>query len=166
MSINLIKIKGQDEASSVRIIINDDLEIIGSAINDIDSILSLSSGNFDNTAYNGSTIGSLKTGDVNSVGTTGITIQTGNLIVTAGKITFGSATAEIDMGQHVKINKVTYPTSSGTSSGLQATSFIKFAPYTSASINDIQSPDAGVVLYNSSTNKLIVRTASGWENLN
>lgn len=164
--IKLDRIQGTAPAKVVRISLNNNSQIIESSLNAFNSILDLNSGILDNSLVNGAVVGSIKTGDIKSVGSIGLTLDNGNITLTKGVINLLATTSEINLGQSVKLNKVTYTTSNGTSSGLNLTSFVKFKNYTSLQLLDISNVEEGVVAYNTTTKKLVLYDGSGWVNLN
>lgn len=164
--INLIKIKGTDPNSNVRLVLNSNLEILQTTINKIDSILNLSSGNFDNTAVNQNIVGEIKTGKLTTTGTIGVVLMAGNLNLKTGKIILESTTSEIDFNQGVKLTKKSYNTSTTSLFAIVANSMIKFKGFTSLELLDIVNPEEGLVAFNLSTKKLVLYDGTGWSNLN
>jgi hypothetical protein len=164
--INLIKIKGTEPASSVRLVLNSNLEILQASINKIDSILNLSSGNFDNSLINQNIVGEIKTGKITTTGTIGVVLINGNVNLKTGKIILESTTAEIDFNQGVKLIKKSYDTSTTPLYALNMYSMLKFKGFTSLELLDIVNPEEGLVAFNSSTKKLVLYDGTGWSNLN
>lgn len=169
MAISLTTLNGTDSVSSSRITINDNFTTVLSALNKVLSIIDISTGKINNYSFNGSN-NDIETEDLVVKGSVGITVQSGNitlnnavgLTLVNGKITMGGATIE-------KINK-----SSGTStlptlnfSGVSATGGTGTAGYltiprlTMSTIQAITTPHLGSLVYETTTNKLLVCIASG-----
>jgi hypothetical protein len=163
--IKLIRLKGNEPSSNVRIALNSNLELIEVSLNKIDSILNLSSGTFDNTNVNSNVIGEVKTQKV-TVTTNGITLNAGNVDIKTGKLVIESDTAEIDLNQGVKLVKYFYANGNTPIYSVNLSSMFKIKGYSSAELIDIEDPDGGVLAFNSTTKKLVLYDGTGWSNLN
>jgi len=182
MAITITTLNGTDSIASSRITLNDNYNTIVSALNSVLSIIDIATGKIDNSSYGSNN--DIETEDLTVRGSTGggISVITGNVTVSNGSVIIpNTGYFEIGSGTGVKIEKITKNLSSGNIptwniSGIGTTGasgpigYITMPRLNTATIEDIQEPQLGAVVYDITTSKLKVCVASGatgtWDNLN
>ena len=169
MAITTTTINGTDSLAASRVTINDNFESIKSALNDILSIIDISTGKIDNSTFGSDN--DTETEDLKVKGAIGIQVTAGNISIDNGNITAKNF-IEFGNSSGVKVEKLTRNLTSGNVntlifSGVGATggtgnvAYIALPRLNTAVINDIQAPYLGALVYDLDLNKLKVCTASG-----
>jgi len=162
MAISLTTLNGTDSIASSRITINDNFTTASSAINSVLSIVDIATGFIDNTEYGSNN--SIKT--ENLTATSAITLSSGNLTLSNGNI-ITSGSLQLGAGTNVSINKNSHPLSSGSlfslnvsgSTGITGDSpvgALNIPRKSTATYEDIRNPQLGSIVYDTTTNKLMV----------
>lgn len=138
MAITTKDILGTDSISASRITINDNVNTLKEATNNVLSIIDTSSGAFDNTNY-----GSLKTVK------TGVLTATTS-IETNGNLTLTSTSGKINLGSSV-IEALTFNTNPVV--GINAFG-VKLPSGVEADFGGLAAGDAGLAFYDTSVNKI------------
>ena len=175
MAISLTSLQGTDSVASSRITINDNFTTVLSALNNVLSIIDISTGKINNSVYG--TNNDIETEDLivrgTSVGgisvlTGGITVSTGNIAVTLGKISLGAGTnaapiEKISKTFHSGAGTIPVINFSGTSAtgGTGTVGYLIPPKATTAAIENISTPHLGSIVYDTTTNRLKVCTVSG-----
>lgn len=170
MAISITTLNGTDSVSSSRITINDNFTTVLTALNKVLNIIDISTGKITN--YGKGTNPDIETEDLTIKGSTngGIIVESGNislqgssnLTLTNGKITIKSATIE---GVSRTAGSSTLPTLnfSGVASatgGVGTVGYLTIPRLATATIQAISTPHLGSLVYDTTTNKLLVCTAS------
>lgn len=166
MAISLTTLNGTDSIAASRITINDNFATVGSAINSLLSIIDIATGLIDNSSFGSNN--NIVTGNLTSNGSTGITITTGSLAISTGNITLGGR-IEFGAGTNVILKRSLHNLSSGsiyvldvagytgTAAGATAPGFVGhfvIPRQTTATIKDIQNPELGSLVYDTTQNAL------------
>ena len=152
MAITTKDILGTDSVSASRITINDNINTVKEAVNDVLDAFDTSTGKFDNSAYGGS----------------GNEVKTKKLVVTSGGITSAS-NATITTGNLavstgiISIGTTTFTT---TSNVIAIDAYAMDFPKTTT-LGALTASDAGRVYYDNSSgqNKLKLWTGTAWETI-
>jgi hypothetical protein len=173
MAISLTTLNGTDSLASSRITINDNFSTVLDALNDVLSIIDIATGKINNYGYGSNN--DMETEDLivrGSVGG-GISVITGDITLNNGNVSVAnSGYFEIGSGTGVKIEKITKNLTSGNIptwnfSGVGSTGasgpigYMTVPRLNTATIDDIQLPQLGALVYDIDTNELKVCTASG-----
>jgi hypothetical protein len=174
MAISLTTLNGTDSVAASRITINDNFNTILDAMNDLLSIIDIATGKINNYGYGSNN--DMETEDLIVRGSTGggISVITGGINVNNGNVAV-SGYFEIGSGSGArieKINKSSYAVPSanymtwnlsgvGTTGGTGTMSYMVLPRKSTAEINDIAAPQLGALVYDVSTNRVKVCTASG-----
>lgn len=174
MAISITTLNGTDSVSSSRITINDNFTTVLSALNKILNIIDISTGKINNKIA-GLSNPDIETEDLTVKGSTngGITVESGNITLTnaasiilnTGKISLGG----ISGSSLVNINKTSGATNLPTLnvSGISATGgastvgYLTIPRLATSVIQAITTPHTGSLVYDITTSKLLVCTASG-----
>lgn len=181
MAITLTTLNGTDSIAASRITINDNFSTIGDALNEVLSIIDIATGKIDNWNFGGSNP-TIESGDVivhGTVGTGGINVLSGNVITQNGNIivggTSGTGYVELGFNSGVKIQKVTknltvgnIPTidfagaagSTGTTGSTGAIGYVTIPRQPLATIQSIQNPQLGALVFDSTNMKVLVCTGT------
>jgi hypothetical protein len=166
MAISLTTLNGTDSIASARITINDNFSTLGSALNSVLSILDIATGFIDNTSYGSNN--NIRTESITA--TTGITISSGNLTISNGNAVL-SGSIQLGSGTNVNIKKNLHNLTSGTiytldvsgSTGITGSTpvgALVIPRLSTASYTDIRTPELGSIVYDISTDKLMVCTGT------
>lgn len=188
MAINITTINGTDSIASSRITINDNFETVKSSMNSLLEIIDITTGKIDNFNYSVGSSPDIETRNLTIRGTGGggINVITGNIQVGNGNLVIGSTSVgylQIGGGSNsIKIEKITKLLSGGgniptvNTSGTGATGgtgpvgYITLPRLETSTIEAIETPSLGSLVYDIDTNQVKVCTASGatgtWSVLN
>jgi hypothetical protein len=169
MAITITTLNGTDSVSSSRITINDNFSTVLNSLNKILAIIDTSTGKIKNVGYPGM-LNNIETTDLTvtgaggiNVSTGGITLTAGNINLTAGKINLGTMTIE-RVTKSLVNSTTTLPTLnlSGTSAtgGTGVSAYLTIPRLNTAVIQAIATPPIGSIVYDTTTNKLMVCTVS------
>lgn len=171
MAISITPLLGTDSISSSRITVNDNLNTITDALNDVLSIIDIATGKINNYGYGSNN--DMETEDLTIRGSVGggISVISGNITVNNGNVA-ASGYFELGSGSGVQISKVTknlttgsIPTinvsGDGSTGGTGPIGALVVPRLTTAVINDIRLPQLGSIVFDVSTLQLKVCTASG-----
>lgn len=164
MAITITTLNGTDSIASSRITINDNFSTISTALNSVLSIIDIATGYIDNSGYGSNS--NIKTENITVTGSGGLTVSSGNVSVSTGNVVLGGY-VEFGSNTGIKIKKTSKSLSTGSiyvldASGATGASNSGSAGYlvvprlSTATIQDIRSPEFGAIVYDISTNKLKV----------
>jgi hypothetical protein len=173
MAISLTTLNGTDSVAASRISINDNFNTILDAMNDLLSIIDIATGKINNYGYGSNNdmetedlIVRGSTGGGISVITGGINVNNGNVIV-SGYFEIGSGSgARVE-----KINKSSFAVPSanymtwnlsgtGGTGGTGPMTYLVLPRKSTAEIYDITDPQLGALVYDISTNQVLVCVGS------
>ena len=122
MSISITSLNGTDALSSSRITINDNFATIGDALNSVLSIIDISTGKINNSAFGSDN--DIETEDLIVRGSTGggITVITGSVTVNNGNVISGGY-VELGSGSNVRFEKISRVFNSNPSSSIPVINF-------------------------------------------
>lgn len=176
MAITLIKISPKLSIQNLATVLTDNFNIIEESINDVISIVNIGTGKFDNSGYG--TDNNIKTGNIEAIGTNGISITLGNLSLAVGRIIMSGSASRIEIGTNVKFERITLNLSvgtidtidlSGTSGALTGTGPvgpIHLPRLDNATILDIQTPIPGMLVWDDTNSKFKGYDGTSWIDLN
>ncbi len=169
MAISLTTLNGTDSVAASRITINDNFNTILDAMNDLLSIIDIATGKINNYGYGSNN--DMETEDLIVRGSTGggISVITGGINVNNGNVVI-SGYFEIGSGSGArveKINKNSFATPSanymtwnlsgtGGTGGTGPMTYMVLPRKTTAEIYDILEPQLGAIVYDLSTNQVLV----------
>lgn len=178
MAILTTTINGTDSVSSSRITINDNFNTIVDALNDVLTIIDISTGKINN--YNYGSNNDIETEDLivrGSGANGGISVLSGNVSVNNGNVVIGGVSSsgflQVGGGNNaVFVERISRPLNagsiptvnlSGATAGNTASTpvgYVSIPRLDTASLNAIQNPTLGSIAFNWSTGKLVVCTAT------
>jgi hypothetical protein len=172
MAISITTLNGTDSVSSSRITINDNFTTVLSALNKVLNIIDISTGKINNSTFGSNN--DIETEDLTVKGSAngGITVQTGNITLlgasnitlTNGKITIGTAPIE-RITKSFSVGTATIPTLNisgiAATGGFGTVGYFTLPRLATTTIETIATPHLGSLVYDATTNKLKVCTASG-----
>lgn len=173
MAISLTTLNGTDSVAASRITINDNFNTILDAMNDLLSIIDIATGKINN--YNYGSNNDIETEDLIVRGSTGggISVITGSISVNNGNV-ITSGYFEIGSGSGARVEKINrssysvpsanYMTwnfsGSGATGGTGAMTYMVLPRRTTTEIYDIQNPQLGALVFDTSTNQVRVCVGS------
>lgn len=176
MAILTTTINGTDSVSSSRITINDNFNTIVDALNDVLSIIDISTGKINN--YNYGSNNDIETEDLivrGSGANGGISVLSGNVSINNGNLVIGSTAGYVQIGggtNSIRIERINRTFTSGNIQTVNLTGstagnvlstpvgYVSIPRLTTAELQSIVNPTLGSIAYNRSSNKLVVCTAS------
>lgn len=176
MAISLIKISPKLSIQNLATVLTDNFNIIEESVNDVISIVNIGTGKFDNSGYG--TDNNIKTGNIEAIGTNGVSITLGNLSLAIGRVIMSGASSRIEIGANVKFERITLNLSSGTIdtidlsgtsgalSGTGPVGPVHMPRLDNATILDIQTPIPGQVVWDDTNSKLKLYDGISWVDLN
>lgn len=177
MAITTTTLNGTDSVAASRITINDNFATILDALNDVLSMIDISTGNINTYGYGSGN--SITTQDLTVRGSVGggLNVISGNVNVSVGNIVIGgtSSTGFLQIGagsNAVVISNVVNVLGSGniptlnlsgvgTTGGAGTVGYVTIPRTTAANVRAIQNPALGSIVYVSDTNIFAICTASG-----
>lgn len=176
MTIELVTITPKLSIANLATVLEDNFNIIKESINDLGDIINIGTGKFDNSAYG--TDNNLKTGNIESIGSTGITATLGNLNLSVGKVVMSGTGSRIEIGSAVKFERITKNLSvgtidtidlsgtSGTLTGVGSVGPLSLPRLSTATIVDITTPTDGSMVWDDTLKKLKLYDGTSWVDLN
>lgn len=168
MAISLTTIYGTDSVSSSRITINDNFTTVLSALNKVLNIIDIGTSKI--TTSNDIQAEELI---ITGTATNAITVQTGNItllsssniILTNGKISIGGVNGSSIVNFNRTIGSASYPNLNvsgvAATGGVGTVGYFTLPRLATSTIEAMPTPHLGSLVYNISTHKLLVCTASG-----
>lgn len=170
--VEITTIQGVDSLAASRITINDNFASIQSALDDVLQIVNISTGKINNSGYGSDN--DLETEDLIINGSTGggINVVSGNISMAAGDLKIIGGNFRIELGNNIKIQKYSKNLSVGTidvlslsgvgvTGGSGPVGYVSLPRLNTATINDIQQPELGALVFDIDLLQVVVCTASG-----
>jgi hypothetical protein len=154
MAVTTKNILGTDSVSASRITLNDNVNTLKEALNDVLSIIDTSTGAIDNSTY-GST-NTTKTKGI-TVTTTGITVQAGNTTLTLGDLV-------LDAGK-ISLQNIDLEYSLDGTSTILAIGASGMVMPMAGTTADFSAGTTGTMFYDTTANVMKYYTGSAWETI-
>ena len=154
MSIKTKNILGTDSVSASRITINDNINTLKEALNDVLSMVDTSSGAFDNSTY--ASINTIKTKGI-TVTTSGITAQAGNISLTLGDLVLAAGKISL---QNIDLTYSLDGTSTVLTIGASGMDIPK-----ASTTADFAAASESLLFFDTTDKKLKFYTGSAWETI-
>ena len=159
MAITTKTLQGTDSMSASRLTINDNIKVIESALNKLLQVFDVATGKFNNYGFGSDN--DIETEDLIVRGSTngGVSVLSGSISVSNGNVAL-SGYVEFGLGSGVRIERVNrnffsgpgnIPTlnmsGTGSTGGTGTVGFVVLPRLDTATINDIQYPPVGAIVY-------------------
>jgi len=154
MAINTKNVLGTDSVSSSRITINDNVNTLKEALNDVLSIIDTSTGAINNSVY----------GSTNTIKTKGITVTTSGITIQAGDITSTLGDIVLDSGK-IKLKNIELTQSIDGSSTIFSIGASGMGLPTASATGDFASISAPTLFFDTTDEKLKFFNGTTWETI-
>lgn len=175
MAITLETLTPKTTISQLQLIYNNNNSILKETINKLISIIDVGTGKINNSSFG--TDNNIETQNIKLNGSIGVEVNLGNVVISTGNLRLLGTSSRIEIGTTVKLERVVKNLTIGTIDILDLTglnggvgdgtiSGIVVPRMNNGTIIDIQSPNEGLLVFDTTNKKLKLYDGTTWVDLN